>query len=382
MLCIPEFKFNLNYVSKLALHKHFEVHFDSHHCLIQDPLKRVMGIGKLQGNFYKLVLPTSIRQASQYSNSTQFFNVSIQTSVNTRNVSQLWHDRLGHSPIHVIKTVDCLSKQISGKMEMPCDVCHYAKQSRLPFSVNESRASKCFDLIHCDLWEPYKRSTYHTCHSFLTIVDDYSRCTLTYLLSSKSQVCTILQKNFKYVQNQFQTTVKTVRTDNRTEFFNTHVNSLFNTLGIVHQHSFVYTPQQNGRVERKYRHLLSVARALRFKASLPIHLWSDCLLTATYLINRTPSSLLQNKTPFELLYNKLPEYSHLKVLGCLCFSSTLSKRQDKFFPRAYKCIFLGYPHNQKGYRLLHLDSNTIFISREVIFYENIFPFALNKLLLR
>lgn len=53
-----------------------------------------------------------------------------------------------------------------------------------------------------------------------------------------------------------------VRTDNGTEFFNHHLTSLCNQHGIIHQHSCVHTPQQNGRVERKHRHLLVVARAL------------------------------------------------------------------------------------------------------------------------
>jgi hypothetical protein len=35
---------------------------------------------------------------------------------------------------------------------------------------------------------------------------------------------------------------------------------------------------------------------------------------------------------------------------------------------------LGYPQGVKGYRLLDLDTRQIFVSRDVIFYENSFPF--------
>lgn len=128
-------------------------------------------------------------------------------------------------------------------------------------------------------------------------------------------------------------------------------------------------------MERKHRHLLAVARALRFKARLPIHLWGDCLLTSTCLINRTPSSVLNNSTPYEILEGKPPLYSHLKTIGCLCYSSTLSKRKNKFYPRAYKCVFLGYPSNMKGYRFMDLDTHHCFDSRDVIFYETIFPYG-------
>jgi len=48
---------------------------------------------------------------------------------------------------------------------------------------------------------------------------------------------------------------------------------LFNDLGILFQHSYLATPQQNGVVERKRCHLLDIAHALRFQACLPLQFW-------------------------------------------------------------------------------------------------------------
>jgi hypothetical protein len=53
---------------------------------------------------------------------------------------------------------------------------------------------------------------------------------------------------------------------------------LFNDLGILFQHSYLATPQQNGVVERKHRHLLNIARALRFQACLPLQFWGKVYL--------------------------------------------------------------------------------------------------------
>ena len=52
--------------------------------------------------------------------------------------------------------------------------------------------------------------------------------------------------------------------------------------GIMHETTCTNNPQQNGVVESKYG--LNIARALHFQANLPIHFWSERVLTIKYMI--------------------------------------------------------------------------------------------------
>lgn len=111
-------------------------------------------------------------------------------------------------------------------------------------------------------------------------------------------------------------------------------NIFFHENGVIHQRSCVYTPQQNGVVECKHRHLLKVSHALRLNVNLPLKFWGDCTLTVAYLINQLPTPILGGKTPHETLLKTKPAYSHLRLFGCLCNAQNLTPGKHKFFPHA------------------------------------------------
>lgn len=187
----------------------------------------------------------------------------------------------------------------------------------------------------------------------------------------KSEVSNLLQNFCTMAAKQFGHDVKVVRTDNGSKFM--VLKSFFQKNGIQHQTSCVDTPQQNGRVERKHRHILNIARACLFQGRLTVDFWGESIMTAAHIINRTPSPLLDGKTPYEVLHGKPPAYDLLRVFGCLCFAHRRGLDKDKFGDRSRKCIFVGYPFGTKGWRLFDIDRNEFFVSRDVIFFEDKFP---------
>ena len=138
----------------------------------------------------------------------------------------------------------------------------------------------------------------------------------------ENEVGFVLKKFMAMIQRQFQKDIKIVRSDNGSEFM--CLKEYFDEIGIVHQTSCVGTPQQNGKVERKHRHILNVARTLRFQAHLPLEFWGECILAASYLINRTPSVLLNGKSPYEILFGQKPSYQSVRIFECLCYSHNLN----------------------------------------------------------
>ena len=128
-----------------------------------------------------------------------------------------WHQRLGHPSSSVLSNLPIFS---STKLaaQSPCDTCFRVKQTREVFYDSINKSNECFALIHCDVWGPYRTRASSGVVYFLTIVDDHSRAVWTYLMLEKSEVRTILTNFCSMASTQFSKTVKTVRSDNGTEF--------------------------------------------------------------------------------------------------------------------------------------------------------------------
>lgn len=141
---------------------------------------------------------------------------------------------------------------------------------------------------------------------------------------------------------------------------------------------YLEPPKQNGRVERKHRHLIEIAKAIRVHAYLPFKFWGRCVLAATHIIDKLPVAVLGWQTPFERLFGKPPTYTELRVIGSSCYSLD-TVVCDKFAKKGRRCIVLEYPAYQKAYTLYDLDTHQIFVSGDVKFFETILPYKTEQL---
>ncbi|KAJ0009893.1 hypothetical protein Pint_34605 [Pistacia integerrima] len=159
VLGVPDFCFNLLSVSKLTRDLYYSLTFWSKFCVIQDlPSRMLIGVGRERNGLYYLE-PMKGGQALSTSNSVK---------------ANLWHRRLGHLLVNHISLVPNLSISFDCKKTLFCDACYKAKQTRLSFPIHLNKTMHAFELVHCDIWGPYKTKSFSGAHYFLTIVDDYS----------------------------------------------------------------------------------------------------------------------------------------------------------------------------------------------------------------
>lgn len=63
------------------------------------------------------------------------------------------------------------------------------------------------------------------------------------------------------------------------------------------------------------------------------------------------------------------------MFGYACFPNLRPYNSHKFSVRSKPCVFLGYSSHHKGYKCFHPETGRIFVSRDVIFHEEVFPFS-------
>ena len=107
---------------------------------------------------------------------------------------------------------------------------------------------------------------------------------------------------------------------------------------------------------------------------MPLKFWDEEFLTATYLINLLPSKVIKFETPITRLFGITPDYKSLREFGCACWPNLRPYNARKLAFRSKKCVFLGYSPIHKGVKCLDVSTGRVYISRDVVFDESVYPF--------
>ncbi|GKB70797.1 zinc finger, CCHC-type containing protein, partial [Tanacetum coccineum] len=152
------------------------------------------------------------------------------------------------------------------------------------------------------------------------------------------------------VELQQNDLIKTLRTDRGGEYYDP---VCFQSVGIIHETTAPYTPQQNGVVERKNRALKE-------------------------MVNSMVPNKRNKTTPYELWYKKQPNLSYLRVWGCRAVVRLPDPKRKILGEKGIDCIFVGYVEHSKAYRFYviepndYVSINSIIESKDAIFDENRF----------
>ncbi|GFP97577.1 retrovirus-related pol polyprotein from transposon tnt 1-94 [Phtheirospermum japonicum] len=369
VLHVPDIRKNLVFGS-ILVSRGFRLVFEANKFVLSK-FGTPLGKGYLTDGLFKLSV-MAIRPK-------QVINKIASDSSYLTECSSLWHCRLGHININVIKRLSNLNLLKVNEFfnKSKCEIGVEAKMTKLPFKSVE-RSTTPLELIHTDVCDLKFVQTRGGKKYFITFIDDCTRYCYLYLLRGKDEVIEAF-KNFKNeAENQLNCKIKSIRSDRGGEYV-APFEELCNESGIIHQTTAPYSPQSNGVAERKNRTLKEMMNALLISSGLPQNMWGEAVLTANYILNKIPLKG-RDETPYELWKGRKPSYKYLKVWGCLAKVEVPLPKQVTIGPKTVDCIFIGYALNSSAYRfVIHrsdvpdMNVETTIESRNAIFFEDIYP---------
>jgi len=228
----------------------------------------------------------------------------------------LWHRRLGHVGMKQLNKLvkhDLVRglKDVTFEKDKLYSACQAEKQVGNTHPKKSIMSTcKAFELLHMDLFGPTTYTSIGRNKYGFVIVDDFIRYTWVFFLSNKRDAFATFKSFVKIIHNEFETTIKKVRSDNGSEFKNTRVDELCDEFDIRHQFLAKYTPQSNGLVERKNRTLIDMAISMLSEYNVSHSFWAKTINTACYYSNRLYCHPMMEKTPYELLNGRKPNVAY------------------------------------------------------------------------
>lgn len=280
---------------------------------------------------------------------------------------KMWHRILGHCNFEDVSRLENVVEgmKIKGKSDkytLNCDICTEGKFVDMRNRQADSKAKEILELVHTDLCGPMDPTDRDGYRYTIAFTDDYSGMTWTYFLKTKNDTTRATEKFLADTAPYGK--VKTIRSDNGTEYTGKEFQDLLRGNKISHQTSAPYSPHQNGTAERNWRTLFDMARCMLLESNLPKKLWRFAVQTAAQVRNRCYCKRL-GQTPYSVFTGKTPNIAHMMVFGTECYAYKQDKK--KLDPRCEKGIFIGYDKYSPAYNVYFPETGRVSKYRQVKF---------------
>src|SRR4051812_24289521 len=286
----------------------------------------------------------------------------------------LWHRRLGHVGMRNLQVL-AKKKHVIGLTEVKFEkdrlysACEEGKITKKHHSAKSiMTTTRPLELLLMDIFGPQNYASLGGNKYGLVIVDDFSRYTWVFFLDDKSKVVDIFTSFAKRAQVEYDSKLKHIRSDNGTEFKNTHIKDILDAYGFTHELSVAYTPQQNGVVERNNHTLIEIARIMLVEYKTSSRFWAEAINTTCHIINKVYLHKFLKKTSHELITGNKPNVSYLRVFGAPRFIRDMN-HSSNFSPKAHEGFLLGYGSNSHTYRVYNSHFGKVMETVNVMFDE-------------
>ncbi|UYV82515.1 hypothetical protein LAZ67_21002634 [Cordylochernes scorpioides] len=353
----PEHLVRSRYASQCSVctpndRKRRKVVFNRSGCQIMDIKGKLLIEGKKLGRLHYV-------QNTPSSPIDQNDRVSLASECKEELTLELWHNRL-YTIAKMVKNQSVRGLDCSLAKPEKCEDCLISKSYRLPFLQHSHKEEK--EIMPLDLGGA---------KYVLTIIDESTRNTSVIFLKNKGGTLGKVKEWIQECEKQTSRKLKRIRTDNGLEFCSKEWDTFCTSVGIVHEHTMTYTPQQNGVAERMNRTLLDLVRSTISGSGLPKASWVELTYTAAYVRNRVLNNHNGESTPYELWTGNKPSLKHIRAIGCQVFVHIPRQvRKFKLERRAVKGNLAGYALRGRGYRVWIPEVNKVVESRDCVFKES------------
>jgi len=282
----------------------------------------------------------------------------------------LAHVRCGHLNQADLRTAGLIGP---GQSIDFCYTCALGKSRRQPVAKHADRLAPYAGAIsHADIAGPFEVATPTGQRYALNVVDEHTRYTSVFLMTTKDQALTKFQDYAAWLRAHAGISLRPgdiLQTDSDSCFRDSAFDSWFAEHGIVRRCSPPYTQAKNSIAERSWLSLTNTARTQLLGADLPTHLWGLSLLHAAHVRNLCPSAPLDGDSPHYRLFGKDPDLSQLRVFGAPAFVNIDKDRRRKLDPTARPGIYVGYDGSSAAHLIYFSDSRRVVSSYHVVFDE-------------